>query len=255
MRRWPGGPGRARAVGARCRGSRGGRELGTATRRGPALDPAAAARRRRGRRGPRSPGRRPGDSPRRCGPWRGHAGSSDVAAGAGSAGASTAAGFDFGRGGVGRGRVVGRGRFGRRRWFGGRDAGPGHRRRRRVAGLGGGDRVAAARGLPDQLAARAGPTRPRPTRPRRRLLRLELGLALDVDPPAGQAGGQPGVLALLADGERELEVVDDDRRAVPVLLVEADLFDPGRLRAPGRRTRAGRPRTGRCRPSRPAVRS
>ena len=38
------------------------------------------------------------------------------------------------------------------------------------------------------------------------LLLGELGLGLDVDAPAGQAGGQTGVLALAADGKRQLVV-------------------------------------------------
>ena len=38
----------------------------------------------------------------------------------------------------------------------------------------------------------------------------QLGLALDVDAPAGEAGGEAGVLALLADGQRQLVVGDDD---------------------------------------------
>ena len=38
------------------------------------------------------------------------------------------------------------------------------------------------------------------------------GVAADVDPPAGQAGRQPGVLPLLADGQRQLEVRHDDPR-------------------------------------------
>src|SRR5881628_1600712 len=44
-------------------------------------------------------------------------------------------------------------------------------------------------------------------------LRLDLAalllLALDVDPPAGELGRQPDILALLADGERELLVLDN----------------------------------------------
>ena len=38
----------------------------------------------------------------------------------------------------------------------------------------------------------------------------ELGLAADVDAHAGEAGGQAGVLALLADRQAELVVGDDD---------------------------------------------
>ena len=48
---------------------------------------------------------------------------------------------------------------------------------------------------------------------RRLGLRLrELGVGLDVDLPAGQPCGEPGVQALLADRERELVVGDDDGR-------------------------------------------
>src|SRR5207302_1264207 len=50
----------------------------------------------------------------------------------------------------------------------------------------------------------------------------ELGVALDVDLPAGEARGQAGVHALLADRERELVVGNDDRRLAP-LVVEVDL--------------------------------
>src|SRR5690606_29455856 len=39
---------------------------------------------------------------------------------------------------------------------------------------------------------------------------LVLGVRVDVDPPAGEAGGEAGVLPLLADRQRELEVGDDD---------------------------------------------
>ena len=45
-----------------------------------------------------------------------------------------------------------------------------------------------------------------------RPLALDLGLALDVDAHAGQLGGQPRVLALLADGQRELVVGHDHQR-------------------------------------------
>src|SRR5688500_14235667 len=46
-------------------------------------------------------------------------------------------------------------------------------------------------------------------------------LGADVDAPAGQLGGQAGVLALLADGQAELPLRDDDVRDL-VLLVDAD---------------------------------
>ena len=39
---------------------------------------------------------------------------------------------------------------------------------------------------------------------------LDVGLALDVDPAADELGGEAHVLAALADGERELLVLDDD---------------------------------------------
>src|SRR5439155_21237404 len=60
------------------------------------------------------------------------------------------------------------------------------------------------------------------------LLLGQLGLALDVDAPARQPGGQAGVLALLADRQGQLVVVDDDDRR-PRLLVQADVLDLGRL--------------------------
>src|SRR4029077_6626274 len=73
-------------------------------------------------------------------------------------------------------------------------------------------------------------------------LRLrEFGVALDVDLPAGEARGEAGVHALLADRERELVVGDDDGRLAR-LVVEIDLahagrreglrHEPGRLRIP-----------------------
>src|SRR2546425_12110071 len=43
-------------------------------------------------------------------------------------------------------------------------------------------------------------------------LGLDLRLALDVDAHARQLGGEPRVLALLADRQRELVVGDDDER-------------------------------------------
>src|SRR5215207_1535234 len=54
------------------------------------------------------------------------------------------------------------------------------------------------------------------------LLLGELGLGADVDPPAGQAGGEPGVLALAADRQREL-VVGHDHRRLAVLVVDEHL--------------------------------
>src|SRR5215216_4222832 len=54
------------------------------------------------------------------------------------------------------------------------------------------------------------------------LLLGELGLGADVDAPAGQAGGQPGVLALAADRQREL-VVGHDHGRLAVLVVDQHL--------------------------------
>src|SRR5262245_1718384 len=56
------------------------------------------------------------------------------------------------------------------------------------------------------------------------LLLDELGLALDVDPPAGQPRRQAGVLALLADGQRQL-VVGHDHLGHARGLVDAHLLD------------------------------
>ena len=55
----------------------------------------------------------------------------------------------------------------------------------------------------------------------------ELGLGLDVDPPAGQAGGEAGVLAVAADRQREL-VVGDDHGRLALLVVDDHLADAGR---------------------------
>ena len=78
-------------------------------------------------------------------------------------------------------------------------------RRCRLAGL-------AAR--PSALGASAGGTGV--------LARRDASSGADVDPPAGQPGGEPGVLALLADRQRQLVVGHDD---------------PGRAARPGRRSR------------------
>ena len=59
---------------------------------------------------------------------------------------------------------------------------------------------------------------------------LRLGdrdVAADVDAPAGQAGGEPGVLALAADGQREHPLGHGHVRD-PVLLVDVDREDLGR---------------------------
>ncbi len=46
-----------------------------------------------------------------------------------------------------------------------------------------------------------------------------LGQALDIDAPAGQLGGQPGVLPLAADGQRELVVRHDNDCRLPFVRV------------------------------------
>ena len=69
-------------------------------------------------------------------------------------------------------------------------------------------------------SAAARPARSSP--PRRRRLGLGHGhVAPDVDPPAGQPGRQPGVLALAADGQREHPLGHGHVRD-PVLLVDVD---------------------------------
>ena len=72
---------------------------------------------------------------------------------------------------------------------------------------------------------------------RRRLGRGGLGLgdrdvAPDVDPPAGQARGEPGVLALAADGQREHPLGHGHVRDA-VLLVDVDGDDLGRAQRVG----------------------
>src|SRR5581483_11284139 len=55
----------------------------------------------------------------------------------------------------------------------------------------------------------------------------ELGVALNVDLPAGEARSEPRVHALLADRKREL-IIRDDHRRLFALVVEVDLADAGR---------------------------
>ena len=81
------------------------------------------------------------------------------------------------------------------------------------------------------------PRRPRPAARRGRGVGggLRLGhrdVAPDVDPPAGQAGGEPGVLALAADRQREHPLGDGHARD-PVLLVDVDRDDLGRAQGVG----------------------
>src|SRR5947209_14599907 len=64
------------------------------------------------------------------------------------------------------------------------------------------------------------------------LLGGELGLGLDVHPPAGQARGEPCVLAFAPDGQRQLVVGDDHRRLFGVVVHQ-------HLAHPGRRERLG----------------
>src|SRR5918993_3420372 len=52
------------------------------------------------------------------------------------------------------------------------------------------------------------------------LLLGELGLRADVDAPAREAGGEPGVLALAADRQRELVVGDDHGRLAGLVVDE-----------------------------------
>src|SRR5262249_60980023 len=81
---------------------------------------------------------------------------------------------------------------------------------RGVPGLGGGDRLAALGRLPHELAVvTLHPLAFGVLDAAARLLLLELRLALDVDTPTGEPGGEACVLALFADGEGELEVGDD----------------------------------------------
>ena len=88
-----------------------------------------------------------------------------------------------------------------------------------------------------------------PSRDRRRLV------GADVDAPAGQPGGEAGVLPLLADRERQL-VVRHDHAGRPGLEVD-DLHaaDPGRARGRGPPARPGRRTSRRCRSSRRAARA
>ena len=93
-------------------------------------------------------------------------------------------------------------------------AAPGARGRRSSASPGS---AAFGQRLPFERIAAQRPVnscRPRRRRRRRRPRppRRELGVGLDVDLPAGQARGEAGVQALLADRERELVVRDDDGR-------------------------------------------
>src|SRR5690349_21420370 len=69
---------------------------------------------------------------------------------------------------------------------------------------------AAAPVREDRVAAAADVLRVLLAVPGLALLLGELGLGADVDAPAGQARGEPRVLALAADGQRQLVVGHDD---------------------------------------------
>ncbi len=123
--------------------------------------------------------------------------------------------------------------------------------------------AAAAGASPAASARRA--LRPASAAARRRVARLEraellldlaalLFFALDVDAPAGQLGGEPHVLALLADGERQLAVLDHHfHHAVLVVHDRHVLHLRGAQRV--HHERGSDPRTTRrCRSSRRAAR-
>jgi hypothetical protein len=57
---------------------------------------------------------------------------------------------------------------------------------------------------------------------------LLLGVRPDVDPPAGQPGGEAGILPLLADGERELVVRHGDPGGPRAEIDDVDLAHPSR---------------------------
>ena len=98
------------------------------------------------------------------------------------------------------------------------------------------------RGLRGRGRTRRRPVPPRPRRgsaSRHSARGLGLGdrhVAPDVDPPAGQAGREPGVLALAADGQREHPLGDGDA-GDPVLLVDVDRDDLGRAQGVGHEDR------------------
>ena len=59
------------------------------------------------------------------------------------------------------------------------------------------------------------------------LFGFNLALGLDVDAPTGEASCQPSILAFLANGQRELEVIHDDRGDAS-FLIETNFTNPGR---------------------------
>ena len=58
--------------------------------------------------------------------------------------------------------------------------------------------------------------------------RYSLGIAADIDAPAGQPGRQPGVLPFLADRERQLEIRNDDAGGAGGLVDDAHRHHLGR---------------------------
>ena len=56
-----------------------------------------------------------------------------------------------------------------------------------------------------------------------------LFLGFDVDLPIKKLGGEPYVLALLADGERQLGVIDDDFNLLFIEVCDGDAGDLGGL--------------------------
>ena len=87
-----------------------------------------------------------------------------------------------------------------------------------------------------------------------RALPRHLGVRADVDAPAGQLGGEAGVLALLADRERQLVVRHDRRGPRAPRGRRPSRRAPGRATARARPSPPGRRRGRRCRSSRRAAR-
>src|SRR5262249_8495518 len=57
---------------------------------------------------------------------------------------------------------------------------------------------------------------------------LILRRADDVDLPTGQPRGQPDILSVLADGQRQLRIGGDDQRRL-LFFIDTDVFDGGRV--------------------------
>ena len=80
-------------------------------------------------------------------------------------------------------------------------------------------------------------------------------VAADVDPPPGEPRGEPGVLALLADGEGELEVGYDDAGRARGQVDDLHRRSPAPATGRARRAPRGPRPSRRCRSSRRAARS